>query len=167
MLGETMKKLLLFVLLLVFSVNTSVAQDNPQKVKKNIFKEFYNDFLKYGTFYAQVILEIYENSRKDYFVERPPDGDLYSIPRVIEVTEYYPFDYRYGFGIRKLGRFNYERKPGNFWTVINLEKANKNFITPTSAVDGFEYLFHFEKERLRGEEWNNFRYFIRHTVNIT
>ena len=27
----------------------------------------------------------------------------------------------------------------------------------------FEYLFHFEKERLRGEEWNNFRYFIRHT----
>ena len=34
---------------------------------------------------------------------------------------------------------------------------------PTSAVDGFEYLFHFEKERLRGEEWNNFRYFIRHT----
>ena len=52
MLGETMKKLLLFVLLLVFSVNTSVAQDNPQKVKKNIFKEFYNDFLKYGTFYA-------------------------------------------------------------------------------------------------------------------
>ena len=117
MLGETMKKLLLFVLLLVFSINTSVAQDNPQKVKKNIFKEFYNDFLKYGTFYAAGdIRNAYENSRKDYFVERPPDGDLYSVPRVIEVTEYFPFDYRYGIGIRKLGRFNYERKPGNFWT---------------------------------------------------
>ena len=61
-----MKKLLLFVLLLVFSVNTSVAQDNPQKDKKNIFKEFYNDFLKYGTFYAAGdIRNAYENSRKD------------------------------------------------------------------------------------------------------
>ena len=164
MLGETMKKLLLFVLLLVFSVNTSVAQDNPQKVKKNIFKEFYNDFLKYGTFYAAGdIRNAYENSRKDYFVERPPDGDLYSIPRVIEVTEYYPFDYRYGFGIRKLGRFNYERKPGNFWTGNQFRESQQALSAPTSAVDGFEYLFHFEKERLRGEEWNNFRYFIRHT----
>ena len=64
MLGETMKKLLLFVLLLVFSVNTSVPQDNPQKVKKNIFKEFYNDFLKYGTFYAAVILEMHMKTQE-------------------------------------------------------------------------------------------------------
>ena len=164
MLGETMKKLLLFVLLLVFSINTSVAQDNPQKVKKNIFKEFYNDFLKYGTFYAAGdIRNAYENSRKDYFVERPPDGDLYSVPRVIEVTEYFPFDYRYGIGIRKLGRFNYERKPGNFWTGNQFRESQQALSAPTSAVDGFEYLFHFEKERLRGEEWNNLRYFIRHT----
>ena len=105
--------------------------------------------------------------KKRLLVERPPDGDLYSIPRVIEVTEYYPFDYRYGFGIRKLGRFNYERKAGNFWTVINLEKLQQFYRSTNFAVDGFEYLFHFEKERLRGEEWNNFRYFIRHIVNIT
>ena len=159
-----MKKLLLFVLLLVFSINTSVAQDNSQKVKKNIFKEIYNDFLKYGTFYAAGdIRNAYENSRKDYFVERPPDGDLYSIPRVIEVTEYFDFDYRYGFGIRKLGRFGYERKPNNFWTGNQFRESQQALSAPTSAVDGFEYLFHFEKERLRGEEWNNFRYFIRHT----
>ena len=50
-----------------------------------------------------------------------------------------------------------------FGQVINLEKAQQALSAPTSAVDGFEYLFHFEKERLRGEEWNNFRYFIRHT----
>ena len=164
LLGETMKKLLLFVLLLVFSINTSVAQDNSQKVKKNIFKEIYNDFLKYGTFYAAGdIRNAYENSRKDFFVERPPEGDLYSIPRVIEVTEYFDFDYRYGFGIRKLGRFGYERKPNNFWTGNQFRESQQALSAPTSAVDGFEYLFHFEKERLRGEEWNNFRYFIRHT----
>ena len=73
--------------------------------------------MKYGTLYAAGdIKNSYENSRKDYFVERPPEGDLYSVPRVIDVTEYFPHDYRIGFGIRKLGRFGYENKPGNFWT---------------------------------------------------
>ena len=80
-------------------------------------KEFYEDFLKYGTVYAAGdIQNAYESSRKEYFVERPQDGNIYDIPRVIEVTEYYPFDYRIELGIRKLGRFDYERKPGNFWT---------------------------------------------------
>ena len=102
-------------------------------------------------------------SRKDFFVERPEGGSLYDIPRVIEVTEYFPFDYRYGFGIRKLGRFGYERKPGNFWTGNQFRESQQALSAPTSAVSGFEYLFHFEKERLRGEEWNNWRYFIRHT----
>ena len=36
---------------------------------------------------------------------------LYSIPDVVNNTEVFPFDYRYGFGIRKLARFDYERKP--------------------------------------------------------
>ena len=36
---------------------------------------------------------------------------LYSIPDVVDNTEKFPFDYRYGFGIRKLARFDYERKP--------------------------------------------------------
>ena len=35
--------------------------------------------------------------------------------------------------------------------------------SPTSAVNGFEYLFHYEKERLRSEEFENARYFLRHT----
>ena len=148
------------MLSLLFSLNINAQE----KEKKNFFKEFYNDFLKYGTIYAAGdIRNAYENSRKDFFVERPADGDLYAIPRVIEVTEYFDFDYRYGFGIRKLGRFNYERKPGNFWTGNQYKESQQALSAPTSAVEGFEYLFHFEKERLRGEEWNNFRYFLRHT----
>ena len=44
---------------------------------------------------------------------------------VIDVTTKHPFDYRYGFGIRKLGRFGYERKPDNFWTGnVKREKQN-------------------------------------------
>ena len=157
-----MKKLILLTLVFLVSFNTFSQEE--KKERKNIFKEFYNDFLKYGTIYAAGdIRNAYENSRKDFFVERPEDGDLYAIPRVIEVTEYYPFDYRYGVGIRKLGRFGYERKPGNFWTGNQYRESQQALSAPTSAVDGFEYLFHFEKERLRGEEWNNFRYFLRHT----
>ncbi len=157
-----MKKLIMIVILLL-SINNVYSQQQD-KVKKNIFKEFYNDFLKYGTIYAAGdIRNPYENSRKDFFVERPADGDLYAVPRVIEVTEYFPFDYRYGIGIRKLGRFDYERKPGNFWTGNQYRESQQALSAPTSAVSGFEYLFHFEKERLRGEEFENYRYFLRHT----
>ena len=138
-----------------FVVNTKNAQ---------FFKEIYEDFLKYGTVYAAGdIRNAYENSRKDYFVARPDDGDLYAIPRVIDVTEYYDFDYRIGFGIRKLARFDYEVKPGNFWTGNQLIEKQGALSAPTSAVKGFEYLFHWEKQRLRDEVFTNKRYFLRHT----
>lgn len=152
-----MKKIL--CVLFALGVFVSNAQD-----KQNIFTELYKDFLKYGTVYAAGdIRNAYENSRKDFFVERPDEGDLYAIPNVVEVTEYFDFDYRIGIGIRKLGRFGYERKPGNFWTGNAYRENQQALSSPTSAVDGFEYLFHFEKERLRGEEFTNFRYFLRHT----
>ena len=110
------------ILMTFFVVNTTNAQ---------FFKEIYEDFLKYGTVYAAGdIRNAYENSRKDYFVARPDDGDLYAIPRVIDVTEYYDFDYRIGFGIRKLARFDYEVKPGNFWTGINLLKNKEHYLHP-------------------------------------
>ena len=148
-------RLLLLIVAFVFCTNS---------VQGQFFKELYDDFLKYGTIYAAGdIKNAYENSRKDYFVERPEEGNIYDIPRVIEVTEYFDFDYRYGVGIRKLGRFGYERKPGNFWTGNQFRENVQALSAPTSAVDGVEYLFHYEKERLRGEEWNNWRYFLRHT----
>ncbi len=154
-----MKNILITILtLLTFTLN------GQEKEKGKFFKTIYEDFLKYGTVYAAGdIRNAYENSRKDFFVERPADGDLYAIPRVVEVTEYFDFDYRIGVGIRKLGRFGYERKPGNFWTGNAYRENQQALSSPTSAVDGFEYLFHFEKERLRGEEFTNFRYFLRHT----
>ncbi len=154
-----MKNILITILtLLTFTIN------GQEKEKGKFFKTIYQDFLKYGTVYAAGdVRNAYENSRKDFFVERPADGDLYAIPRVVEVTEYFDFDYRIGVGIRKLGRFGYERKPGNFWTGNAYRENQQALSSPTSAVDGFEYLFHFEKERLRGEEFTNFRYFLRHT----
>ena len=144
------------ILLVVLFISSNANSQFLEKV--------YKDFLKYSTFYvAGDITNAYENTRKDYFVARPEDGNLYEIPRVIDVTEYYDYDYRIGFGIRKLGRYDYENKPGNFWTGnADIEKQTA-LIGPESAVKGFEYLIHWEKERLRGEEFTNHRYFLRHT----
>lgn len=156
-----MKKLTLF--LLVFLVG---FQTHAQKVEKkdSFFKEIYKDFLKYGTIYgAGDISNSYEPARKEYLVRTNENGNIFDIPVVVDGTEYYPFDYRIGFGIRKLARFDYERKPGNFWTGNQNRERQIALSAPTSAVKGFEYLFHWEKERQRGEIWTNSRYFLRHT----
>ena len=58
-----------------------------------------------------------------------------------------------------MARFDYEIKQ-------NYIDGTENMIglsAPTAAVKGFEYLFHWEKERERGEEFINTRYFLRHT----
>ena len=103
-----MKKIIVLLVTLLFAL-PSTAQE---KEKGKFFKSLYKDFLKYGTIYAGGdIRSPYESERRDFFVERPAEGDLYSIPRVIDVTEYFDFDYRWSFGIRKLARFSYERKP--------------------------------------------------------
>ena len=115
---------------------------------KQFFKGLYNDFLKYGTVYgAGDINNSIEADEFTYFVRTNPDGGLYDIPTVVNNTPDYPFDYRVGFGIRKLARFGYERKPNNFWTGNSFRESQQALSAPTSAVDGFEYLFRFEKER--------------------
>jgi hypothetical protein len=62
-------------------------------------------------------------------------------------------------GILKLARFGYENKP-NFY---NGTENNIGLSSPTSAFKGLEYLLHFEKERINGDEYNNKRFFVRHT----
>ncbi len=66
---------------------------------------------KYSSVYAAGnTSNSFETPRKDYFVRPPEDGNLYDIPQVIDDTEYFPNDYRLGFGIRKLARFGYEKQ---------------------------------------------------------
>ena len=152
------------LLMCILCATPALAQKEVKEKKDSFLKEFYNDFLKYGTIYgAGDIRNSYEPARKEYFVRTNDNGSIYSIPVVVDGTEYNPFDYRIGFGIRKLARFDYERKPGNFWTGNADRERQIALSAPTSAVQGFEYLFHWEKERNRGDVWNNSRYFIRHT----
>ena len=74
-------------------------------------------------------------------VRTPDGGSLYDIPIVEDVTDYFPFDYRFGFGIRKLGRFDYERKPNNFWTGNQEIEKQIALDAPTSAVKGWSICF--------------------------
>ena len=149
-----MKKLLL--LLFIFSISLSFGQE-----KDKFFPSLYKDFLKYGTIYgAGGISNSVEASEPTYFLRTNPDGSLYSIPDVVDNTEVFPFDYRYGFGIRKLARFDYERKPRNYYDGREEQLV---FSAPTSAVQGLEYQFHFEKERWRGRDFTNYNFFLKHT----
>ena len=147
-----MKKIL--VLLAILISMQSFGQDK-------FFKSLYKDFLKYGTVYAAGdISNSIEAAEPTYFLRTNPDGSIYSIPDVVDNTPIYPYDFRYGFGIRKLARFDYERKPKNFYDGTEDQLV---FSAPTSAVQGLEYQFHFEKERCMGRDFTNHNFFLKHT----
>ena len=125
------------------------------------FKDVYKELFKYSTIYvAGDMKNSYEEPVKDYFVRTNPDGGLYDIPVVVDGTNYYKFDYRYGIGIRKLARFDYEVKGKHYYDGT---EKNTGLSAPTSAIKGLEYVFHFEKQRERDMLFENHRYFLRHT----
>lgn len=153
-----------------FSAQAQVIQESSEKEikklkkgfnKENIFDKVYKDFLKYGTFYvAGDVSNPYQKQSIDYIVRTNPSGNLYDVPIVQDATEYHEFDYRYGFGFRRIARFDYENKEKAYYDGT---EKNVALSSPTAAFNGFEYLFHWEKERERGEVFTNHRYFLRHT----
>lgn len=142
-----MKKLILLIAVLL-SFNA----------QSQFLKGLYDDFLKYGTVYAAGNIGNAKLEQTKYFVRTNPNN-LYDIPRVIDQTTYHPNNYRIGVGLRKLARFGYESKP-NFY---NGTENNVGLSAPTAAVKGLEYLLHWEKQRVDGNEFDNRRLFVRHT----
>ena len=68
---------MIFLMFAPMSVNAQ--EEKKEKKKTNIIKEFYQDFLKYGTVYAAGdIRNSYEPSRREYFVRTNQSG-TYSI----------------------------------------------------------------------------------------
>ena len=145
-----MKNIITVILLFVFT------QANGQ----NLFEKIYKDLFKYSTVYIAGNVDNPKEQPKDYFVRTNPDGNLYAPPVVVDGTDYYDFDYRYGFGIRKIARFDYEIKGKHYYdgTENNIGLSASN-----SPVRGLEYTFHFEKERSRDEIYKNHRYFVKHS----
>jgi hypothetical protein len=145
-----MKQLLTLLIILISS----------NSISQNLFKDIYKDFLKYGTIYVAGDIDNPKEEPKDYFVRTNPDGNLYTPPVVVDGTDYYDYDYRYGFGIRKIARFDYEIKGKQYYDGT---ESNVGLSATNSAVKGLEYVFHTEKERSRDEIYKNHRYFVKHS----
>ena len=148
-----MKQILLTLCLLI-SFNISSQE------KSKLFKSIYDELFKYGTIYVAGDMQNPKENAPDYFVRPGEDGGLYSIPQVVDGTPYYEFDYRYGIGIRKLARYDYEVKGKQYYDGT---ENNVGLSATNSPVKGLEYVFHWEKERERDELYDNHRYFLKHS----
>ena len=150
-----MKQILLALCLLI-TFNISGQEKEKGKFFKNVYKELF----KYSTVYVAGDMQNPKEETKDYFVRTNPDGGLYDIPVVVDGTNYYEFDYRYGIGIRKLARYDYEVKGKQYYDGT---ESNVGLSATNSPVKGLEYVFHWEKERERDELYDNHRYFLKHS----
>ena len=60
------------ILVLIVALLLAIPVNSQEKEKKNIFKEFYNDFFKYSTIYAAGDYRApYESSNKKYLIREP------------------------------------------------------------------------------------------------
>ena len=55
-----------------------------------------------------------------------------------DITEIYPFDYKFSIGIRKLARFDYENRENVFYDG---SETNVGWKSNVGAVEGIEYVF--------------------------
>jgi len=155
-----MKKILILLCLAISFSSFAQVEKPKEKEKGKFFKSIYNELFKYGTFYIAGDIQNPKENPKDYFVRTNPDGNLYTPPVVVDGTDYYDFDYRYGFGFRKIARFDYEIKSKHYFDGT---ESNVAMTAPNSAFKGLEYVFHWEKERSRDEIFENHRYFVKHS----
>ena len=146
-------------LILVLFAGVIAVSANAQE-KKNLFKSIYEDLFEYSTIYLAGDIQNPKEQPKDYFVRTNPSGNIYEPPVVVDGTDYYDYDYRYGFGIRKIARFDYEVKGKNYYDGT---ESNVGLAASNSPIKGFEYLVHVEKERSRDEVFKNHRYFLKHS----
>ena len=136
-----MKKLL-YLLIALVSFNTADAQ-----ITKTVKK-----FFKYSTIYGVVgESQPYTNPNKTYFVTQDN--------MVQDVTPEQLANYSYGFGIRKVARFDYENKPAQFYNGTEMQVGLNSNI---GAVNGWEYKFQWEKARIFGVEFKREDMFLRY-----
>lgn len=149
-----MKQILTVLFVAVFAVSANTQN------KKSLFKNIYEDLFQYSTIYVAGDIQNPKEQPKDYFVRTNPSGNIYEPPVIVDGTDVYDFDYRYGFGIRKLARFDYEFKSSHYYDGT---ESNVGLAASNSPIKGLEYLVHVEKERSRDEIFNNHRYFLKYS----
>ena len=113
---------------------------------------FGQGLLKYSTLYTSVYGASPMEAQSEYFVSQ--GGDL------MDITIENPFDYRYTFGIRRVARYDYEKRQNPFYDGHN--QSTTSLFATVGAVEGFEYLAQFDRGRQQGNNYINQRYFLRY-----
>ena len=113
---------------------------------------FSDNFLKYSTFYTSVSLES-PFTPKQKFAVNTQEGTFE------ETTEEVQGSYNLSLGIRKLARFKYQSKKGNFYDGSENELSD---VATIGAVSGWEYLVKYSSIRSFGEEFVDTESWVRY-----
>ena len=108
------------------------------------------DLFKYSTIYTSASIN---NSLFTKGIWQMQEGQL------VDVTRDNPYDFSINIGIRKLARFEYQKKKGDFYTGEEKEYSDKSII---GAVNGLEYKFQINTKRQQGREFENRHFLVRY-----
>ena len=139
-----MNKFLLLMLALV-TFQAADAQD-----KKTLID--LGQFFKYSMFYSVgQISQPLQSSERFYYVDQDN--------AVIDETPNMKANYSYGLGIRKVARFDSQRKQGVFYDGTEQQQG---IYTTVGAVSGWEYKFEYTQNRQFGNEFTNQDLYLRY-----
>ena len=123
------------------------------------------NFLKYSTAYASFSLNAPRYIDDKFAVI---DGLTTGAIEIETISNQPPADFQTSFGLRKIGRFQYEPKrgikgagKGGDWYDGSEQNANET--ATVGPVKGFEYLIKWAKGRQWGDEYVNEEYWLRYT----
>lgn len=129
-----MRSLVFFILAFV-CLNAQAQIDNLFK-----FSTVYTSFSVNNAMFTQGVWQL-------------EDGNL------VDVSKDNPYDMGLNIGIRKLARFQYQKKKGEFYTGEENEYSDKSII---GAVNGLEYKAQIEIKRQQGREFENRHLMLRY-----
>ena len=118
-------------------------------VSLSCFGQF-GEFFKFSTIYASMGVNTSLFNQGVYQME---DGNL------VDITKDEPYNYGINIGIRKIARFDYQSKKGEFYTGEEIDHSDKSLI---GAVEGFEYKAQIEYNREQGRNFENRHIFLRY-----
>ncbi|QDP54462.1 MAG: hypothetical protein GOVbin7581_44 [Prokaryotic dsDNA virus sp.] len=109
----------------------------------------FGQFYKYSTVYGGYSM----NSTM-----QPVETYQYINNELIETTNEFGSNYRYQIGIKKIGRYKFEKKPKFYY-----DGKENNATIHRSPIGNFEYLLQYEKIKDRGIEYTNSDFWFRYT----
>ena len=113
--------------------------------------------LRFSTFYASFSTGAPFSENQSFIV----DGVAGS-GQLVEVTQVSKPNYNLTIGLRKIARFDYQVKQGNFYT--GSEDESSDYATISNAP-GLEYLFRYSSIRNRGIQFKQQEYKVRYISN--